>query len=164
MRVAGKTEGAEEEEDRDEAQAPVQQLPGNDVAEVVLAIAEGGESLRELGLELFDALRDPRDEGCPEEEQQPEEDQSCGRVAESPAVVERRQARALQDVDARQHVLRQRPEHEAAGDAMSNRVCSSEVETSVVYVEPSMRCFARYSRTTSPPRAGMIALTPVPAT
>ena len=48
--------------------------------------------------------------------------------------------------------------------AMSNRVWSSEVETSVVYVAPSTRRLARKSRTTSPPRAGINALTPVPAT
>jgi hypothetical protein len=48
--------------------------------------------------------------------------------------------------------------------AMSNSVCSNEVETRVVYVAPSMWRRARKRRTMSPPRAGMTALTPVPAT
>ena len=43
-------------------------------------------------------------------------------------------------------------------------IIESDVETSVVYVACSIRRLARKRRTTSPPRAGMIALTPVPAT
>ena len=47
---------------------------------------------------------------------------------------------------------------------MSKSVCSSTVDTSVVYVDPWTLRLAMTSLTASPPRAGMIALTPVPAT
>src|ERR1043166_3366725 len=45
----------------------------------------------------------------------------------------------------------------------SNSVSATSVDARVGYVDPSIRCFAMKRPTASPPRAGMIALTPTRA-
>ena len=109
-------ERPEEEEDRRKTQAPVEQLPGHDAADVVGAVAKGRESLGYFRSEFVDTLGDPRNERRTEEQEQPEEDEARGLVPEHPAIVERGKARAPQDVETRQHVLRERPDDDAARD------------------------------------------------
>ncbi len=110
----GDAQRAQEEEDDQQPQGPVGQLPRHDVEQPVALVAEGAEALRDASPELGDPSRRP--DAADEQQQQERAAERAPelRVLEEPAEVERRQAR--QDVEPGEHTLRDRPDEERPGD------------------------------------------------